>query len=237
VPRPREPEPSRFIFDLTEAEPGQDLIGVGADLEPGTLLAAYRGGLFPMGVGPDGGGPLGWWSPDPRGVLPVDGIRVSRSLRRSCARFEIRVDTDFAGVVAGCAESSRPGRWITSDIDAAYQRLHRLGWAHSVECWQRDELVGGLYGVAVGGLFAGESMFHRRTDASKVALVALTRLCRSSGDGDRLIDVQWLTPHLASLGVVELPRQEYLRRLSQVLTVSPPPVFAEPGPVVGLFPA
>lgn len=232
--RPREPDPSRFVFDLAEAEPGQDLIGIGADLEPGTLLAAYRGGVFPMGVGPAGGGPLGWWSPDPRGILPVDGMRVSRSLRRSCTRFEIRVDTDFAGVVAGCAGAVRPGRWITSDIVEAYQCLHRLGWAHSVECWQQGDLVGGLYGVAVGGLFAGESMFHRRTDASKVALVALTRLCRSSGDHVRLLDVQWTTTHLASLGAVDLPREEYLRRLSRALASAPPPVFADSEPVVGL---
>jgi leucyl/phenylalanyl-tRNA--protein transferase len=234
VSRPREPEPSRFVFDPAGIEDGQDLIGIGADLESGTLLEAYRSGVFPMGIGPDGTGPLGWWSPDPRGVLPVDGVRVSRSLRRSCTRFEIRVDTDFAGVVAGCAGAERPGRWITPEIVEAYLRLHRLGWAHSVECWQRGDLVGGLYGVVVGGLFAGESMFHRRTDASKVALVALTRLCRSPEGAERLLDVQWTTPHLASLGVVDLPRQDYLLRLSRALAAQAPPVFADSGPVAGL---
>jgi leucyl/phenylalanyl-tRNA--protein transferase len=231
---PREPEPSRFVFDLTGVEPGQDLVGVGADLEAGTLLSAYRSGLFPMGAGPEGGGPLGWWSPDPRGILPVDGMRISRSLRRSCSRFEIRVDTDFVGVIAGCADGARPGRWIRPEIIEAYVRLHRLGWAHSIECWQREELVGGLYGVSIGGLFAGESMFYRRTDASKVALVALTRLCGSTGEDDRLLDIQWTTPHLISLGAVDLPRRDYLRRLSRVLAAEPPSVFVDPAPTVGL---
>src|SRR5688500_14663454 len=118
---------------------------------------------------------LGWWSPDPRGILPLDGLRVTRSMRRSWARFDIRWNTAFAEVVAACGDTSRPNGWITNDIAAAYVRLHELGWAHSVEAWSRDDgtMAGGLYGVAVGGLFAGESMFHRRTDASKVALMAL----------------------------------------------------------------
>jgi leucyl/phenylalanyl-tRNA--protein transferase len=195
-----------------------DLVGVGADLEPGTILAAYRRGLFPMPVD----GRLGWWSPDPRGVLPVDGLRVSRSLRRSCRRFDVRVDTAFGNVIAACAEPDRRGGWITSKIVEAYVSLHRLGWAHSVESWTAEgRLAGGLYGIAIGGLFAGESMFHRESDASKVALVALVDLL---GPG-ALLDVQWQTPHLASLGVTEMPRAEYLDRVAGALELPLPPAF------------
>lgn len=224
--RPEEPPPSRYGFDLSAAVPGEDLVGVGADLEPGTLLSAYRSGLFPMGLGRAGRGPMGWWSPDPRGVLPLDGVRVSRSLRRAQGRFEIRVDTAFDEVVRGCADPGRSGRWITDGIVRAYRRLHDLGWAHSVECWREGRLAGGLYGVAVAGLFAGESMFHRETDASKVALVALVDLLRADGDPRRLLDVQWRTPHLASLGVVEVTRAEYLTRLRRALECPQLPVFA-----------
>lgn len=197
------------------------LVGVGADLLPGTLLAAYRSGMFPMPLGASG--PLGWWSPDPRGVLPLDGLRVTRSLRRSCRDYEVRVDTAFADVMAACAEPGRDGGWITPAFEAAYGELHALGWAHSVEAWTADgELAGGLYGVAVGGLFAGESMFHRRRDASKVALVGLVERLRADGDPRRLLDVQWRTEHLATLGVVEVPRDEYLRRLAVALEVPDP---------------
>ena len=224
-----EPPPRAWRFDLRGAEPGEDLVAVGADLRPGTLLAAYRAGLFPMGVGRRGAGPVGWWSPDPRGVLPLDGLRVTRSLRASAHRFEVRVDTAFDEVVAGCADPSRRGAWITPEVAAAYARLHRLGWAHSVECWRAGELAGGLYGIAIGGLFAGESMFHRDRDASKVALVGLVTLLRADGDPRRLLDVQWRTPHLASLGVVEVPRAEYLARLRAALACPPPAL--PPGPV------
>ena len=219
---PVEPPPSAYRFDPLAAPPGEDLVAVGADLQPGTLLAAYRAGLFPMGVGSRGGPPMGWWSPDPRGVLPLGGLRVSRSLRRSVRRFEIRLDTAFDEVVGACAEPGRPGRWITGEVAQAYGRLHRLGWAHSVECWREGRLAGGLYGLAVGGLFAGESMFHRETDASKVALVALVELLARDGDSRRLFDVQWRTEHLASLGVIEVPRVEYLRRLRLALRCEPP---------------
>jgi leucyl/phenylalanyl-tRNA--protein transferase len=220
-----EPAPTRYCFDISRAAPGEDLVGAGADLEPGTVLAAYRAGLFPMGLGRHGKGPIGWWSPDPRGVLPLDGLRLTRSLRRACDRFATTVDAAFGQVVAACADPSRPGRWITADISSAYQRLHDLGWAHSVECWQDGELVGGLYGVAVGGLFAGESMFHLRTDASKVALVRLVEALTQDGDTRRLLDVQWRTDHLASLGVVAVPREDYLRRLTVALAASPPSEF------------
>lgn len=185
---------------------------MGADLEPGTLLLAYRTGLFPMPVGEH----LAWWSPDPRGVIPLDGLRVSRSLRRSLRRYRVTSDEAFDRVVEACADRSRPGGWIDERIRHAYGVLHAMGWAHSVETWSDDgELVGGLYGVAVGGLFAGESMFSRATDASKVALVHLVDRLRRGGCA--LLDVQWLTPHLASLGAVEIPRPEYLGRLREAV--------------------
>lgn len=198
-------------------------MAVGADLEPGTLLAAYRSGLFPMPV-EDG---LGWWSPEPRAILPLDGLKVSRSLRRSCRRFTVRVDTAFDAVVAACAEPRGGGEWITPEIGAAYAELHALGWAHSVECWDGDRLAGGLYGVAVGGLFAGESMFHRATDASKVALVALVDLLRADGAGGRLLDVQWCTEHLAGLGAVEVTRAAYRRLLARALALPLPAAFGD----------
>lgn len=202
-----------------------DLVGSGADLEPGTLLAAYRGGLFPMPI-PDSRAML-WWSPAKRGVLTVAGLRVSRSLRQSCAKYDIRVDADFPGVIRACADPARDGGWITPEIIEAYTRLHRDGWAHSVEAYDRDgNLAGGLYGVAVGGLFAGESMFHRQRDASKAALVALVGALSDEHADRRLIDVQWQTPHLARLGVVEIPRRDYLARLERALALPLPEVFA-----------
>lgn len=220
---PTEPPPTPWNFGDPSAV-DEDLVGLGADLEPGTLLAAYRTGLFPMPIAPDE--PMGWFSPLERGVLPLDGLRVSKSLRRSCRDFEIRVDTAFDEVVDGCADPSRDGGWIDHEIRAAYGRLHTLGWAHSVEAWQDGVLVGGLYGVATGGLFAGESMFHRVRDASKVALVALVDLLRDQHADRRLLDVQWQTPHLASLGVVALPRPEYLARLRRTLDVPLPRAFS-----------
>jgi leucyl/phenylalanyl-tRNA--protein transferase len=211
---PVEPPPSPWRFPDATGADEHGLVGVGADLEPGTLLHAYRHGLFPMPL--HRGGPMAWWSPDPRGILPLDGLVVSRSLRRSCARYEVRVDTSFASVVEACAEPGRPGGWITAPIRSAYLRLHELGWAHSVETWDDDGLAGGLYGVAIGGLFAGESMFHWRTDASKVALVALVEHLRADAAG-RLLDVQWPTEHLESLGVVAVPRSRYLELLEGAL--------------------
>lgn len=213
---PIEPPPSQWQFPSPRRAAGDEVVAIGADLAPGTLLSAYRAGLFPMPV--DGVAAMVWWSPDPRGVLPLDSLRVSSSLRRSCARFEIRIDSSFAEVVDACADPRRPKGWIDPAIRDAYVELHRLGWAHSVEAWTPDgELAGGLYGVAVGGLFAGESMFHRRTDASKVALVALVSLMRSDGVAGRLLDVQWRTEHLARLGAVEVPRHRYLEALEQAL--------------------
>ena len=238
---PVEPPPTAWAFPGLEelARADGDVVGLGADLEPGTLLAAYRGGVFPMplpqrrrrgpaaGRGVAGGGgreAMAWWSPDPRGVLPLDALVVSRSLARATRRFDVRVDTAFAEVVDACADPSRPSGWITPAVKEAYVRLHRLGWAHSVEAWaDGEELAGGLYGVAIGGLFAGESMFHRRTDASKVALVGLVE--RLLAGGATLLDVQWVTPHLASLGAKEVPRRRYLELLGEAVR-RPPTLLA-----------
>jgi len=220
---PLEPPPTPWRFPPATEADGHGVAGVGADLEPGTLLHAYRHGLFPMPI--DRESPIGWWSPDPRGVLPLDGLIVSRSLARSQARYEVRVDTAFELVIAACADDERPGGWITGEVRTAYRRLHDLGWAHSVEAWDEDGLAGGLYGIAVGGLFAGESMFHRRTDASKVALSGLVDLLREDGEPARLLDVQWTTDHLRRLGAVDVSRVDYLERLNRALKVSLPPAF------------
>jgi leucyl/phenylalanyl-tRNA--protein transferase len=224
VPTP--PPPTSWDFALESVPEGEDLVGVGADLEVGTLVAAYSIGIFPMGLGDHGGPPMGWWSPDPRGVLRLPDLRVTRSLRKSMAHFETRVDTAFEEVLDACADPARDGRWITGPVREAYVRLHREGWAHSVETWRGGELVGGLYGVAVGGLFAGESMFHSVRDASKVALVALRDVLADDGDPRRLIDVQWRTDHLASLGVVEVSRADYLSLLPEVLSAPLPQRWA-----------
>jgi len=210
---------SAWSFEPAPDDHPDDLWALGADLEPGTLLAAYRVGLFPMPIGPR----LGWFSPRRRAIVTLDGFRPSRSLRRAARRYEIRVDTVFADVVAGCARPGDPHSWIDGGVEAAYGRLHELGWAHSVEAWDVDGLAGGLYGVSIGGLFAAESMFHRRTDASKAAFVALVEQLRRPGDASRrLLDVQWLTPHLARLGAVEIDRASYRKRLSAALELPGP---------------
>lgn len=207
------PPPSQFEFPPAASWGDDDLVGVGADLRPGTILDAYRRGLFPM---PLEDGILGWWSPMARAILPFSEFKVSRSLSRSCRRFQVSVDADAEGVIEGCADPSRPGRWITDEMANAYMELHRLGWMHSFEVWDSDaNLVGGLYGVSIGGLFCGESMFHRATDASKVALVHLVSVL--SERGGVLLDVQWLTDHLASLGAREIGRAAYLSRLPVAL--------------------
>lgn len=221
-----DPGPCRWdLPDPAEAEDGQEVLAVGADLEPATLVAAYGRGLFPMHVSDrESDRDLGWWSPDPRGVLPLEGIRVSRSLRRSMSRFTYTADAAFAEVMAGCAEGREDGAWITGEFLDQYRRLHEMGWAHSVEVWSGSVLVGGLYGVEIGGLFAGESMFHRQRDASKAALVVLVDILGAGASPDeRLLDVQWRTDHLATLGVVEIPRREYLARLARARTL--PPAF------------
>ena len=206
-------DPGECVWDFPHPDTADDhgIVCVGADLEPSTLLAAYRHGLFPMRLG-GRGGMLAWWSPDPRGVMPLSGFHASRSLRRRRDRFTVTVDLDFEAVMRACGDPARPHGWISDDFVDAYVGLHELGWAHSVEVWRDDVLVGGLYGIRINGFFAGESMFHRATDASKVALWATTELLTL--DSASLFDVQWRTDHLATLGVVEIPRAEYLDRLA-----------------------
>ena len=200
-----------------------DLIAASKAFDPALVEQAYRSGVFPMPTA----GLMGWYSPLVRGILPLDGLRVTRSLRQAMRRYEIRIDSAFAAVMVGCADPDRPGGWIDANVLEVYSQLHDHGVAHSVEAWRDGQLVGGLYGISLGGLFAGESMFHRPDtgrDASKVALVALVDILRAVGTPGRLLDVQWSTPHLASLGVVEISRSEYLRRLQVALTL-PAPVW------------
>ena len=214
------PEPSRFTMpDPGEGRPGVDLVALGADLEPGTLLEAYASGLFPMPVDPSKRrSKVAWYSPDPRGVLPLTGLRVSKSLRRSRRRYDVTMNQAFGPVIDACAEPDRDGRWITREFVDAYTKMFELGWAHSFEAWEDGRLVGGLYGLRINGFFAGEAMFHRETDASKVALVGLVEWLRETGA--LLLDVQWATPHLESLGVVEITRADYLHQLQSATLVS-----------------
>jgi leucyl/phenylalanyl-tRNA--protein transferase len=182
-----------------------------------TLLEAYASGWFPMAVVP---GEIRWYSPDPRGVMPLDGFHVPRRLARVLrgGRFDIRVDTAFRDVIVACSErADADGNWIDQEIIDSYCNLHALGHAHSVEAWQDGALAGGLYGVAIGGAFFGESMFHRVADASKAALVALVDRLRARGF--TLLDIQWVTDHLLQFGAIEIPRRRYLRLLDQALRV------------------
>lgn len=205
--------PSRFELPDPKTA-GGDVVAVGGDLSPGTLLQAYRRGMFPMHL-PDGH--LGWWSPIERAVIPLDGLYISRSLRKSCRRYFATVDESFDEVIAGCADPRREDGWITPEFVEAYRELHRLGWAHSIEVWDSGkQLVGGLYGVSIGGLFAGESMFHRAPDASKVALVHLVVVMNTGGGS--LLDVQWQTPHLETLGARVIGKEAYLERLAEALS-------------------
>ena len=210
-------------FGQESSWPRSDLIAVSREFDARLALAAYRSGVFPM---PVRRGLMGWYSPLERGVIPLDGLRISRSLRKMQSRYEIRVDSDFDAVLDACADPRRTGSWIDDRIRRVYRELHRAGWVHSVEAWTSDEtLAGGLYGVSIGGLFAGESMFHRPEigrDASKVALVALVKQLRAAGGQDRLLDVQWQTPHLASLGAVVIERRAYLAQLQQALPLPAP---------------
>jgi leucyl/phenylalanyl-tRNA--protein transferase len=193
---------------LADAE---GLVAIGGDLGTDRLLAAYRQGIFPWTANP-----ITWWSPDPRAIFELDGFHVPQSLARVIrqGRFEVTIDQSFRAVMEGCAAPApgRGGAWITEEFIEAYTRLHRLGHGHSVECRLKGELVGGIYGMTVGGLFAGESMFHRVSDASKVALHHLVRHLRERGFA--LFDIQMVTPATKPLGAIEIPRREYLQRLS-----------------------
>lgn len=206
--------PTECKWDFPESRkwPKRDFIIPGADLEPDTLLYAYAHGLFPM----YGDGDLWWWSPMQRGIIPLDNFHASRSLRKSARQFTCTVNEDFVGVMTKCATTHTDGNWINDEFITAYTRLHHLGHAHSVEVWNDNhELVGGVYGVRINQFFAGESMFHTETDASKVALSHLVRLMTL--DGMTLFDVQWLTDHLESLGGIAIPRSDYLHRLTHAV--------------------
>ncbi|HIT76060.1 MAG TPA: leucyl/phenylalanyl-tRNA--protein transferase [Candidatus Avipropionibacterium avicola] len=215
------------IFGDPEEWPPQDPIGLSEDLTLPLVVEGYRSGVFPMPVPRElpHGIRFAWFCPPQRGILPLTNLRITRSLRKTAKRYRVSVDRRFTEVMTRCADPSRDGSWITDEIVAVYAGLHERGLAHSVEVWDdHDRLVGGLYGVGLGGLFAGESMFHdpeHGRDASKVALIRLVELLTEAG-GERLLDVQWSTPHLASLGVVEVDRADYLARLDRVLPVSPP---------------
>jgi leucyl/phenylalanyl-tRNA--protein transferase len=191
-------------------------VAISSDL----LVSAYSSGWFPMAVD---GGEIRWFSPDPRGIIPLDGFHLPRRLERLWKRgaFTIEIDQDFEGVIRACAGAPRdpddPGTWISSEIIDSYLELHSLGYAHSVEVWRGVRLVAGLYGVALGGAFFGESMFHREANSSKIALVALVDRLRSRGY--RLLDTQWVTPHLRQFGAIEIPRRDYLRALEAALAV------------------
>jgi leucyl/phenylalanyl-tRNA--protein transferase len=187
------------------------------------LVSAYSSGWFPMAVE---SGEIRWYSPDPRGIIPLDAFHASRRLSRVMrqGRFAIRIDTEFAAVIRACAvREDEEGSWIDDEILESYCVLHERGLAHSIETWQDDVLVGGLYGVALRGAFFGESMFHRVPDASKVALVALVDRLRAQGYA--LLDTQWVTGHLAQFGAVEIPRRRYLRLLEAALKIEPPPFW------------
>jgi leucyl/phenylalanyl-tRNA---protein transferase len=190
------------------------LVGMGGDLHPRRLLTAYRRGIFPWY---DEDYPVCWWSPDPRAIFELDGFHISRRLRRTMrsGRFTVTINQAFGEVIRGCADRDE-GTWIIPDMIAAYEKLHDLGWAHSVEVWREGKLAGGLYGVAIGGFFAGESMFSRQTDASKVALASTVNRLRERGF--QLFDIQMLTEHTERLGAIEIPRTEYLARLRAALT-------------------
>jgi leucyl/phenylalanyl-tRNA---protein transferase len=211
----RRRSPEEF-FASPELVSPEGLVGVGGSLDPDWLLYAYRHGIFPW---PTGSGRLAWWSPDPRAIFELGALRVSRSLARTVrgGKFRVTCDRDFAGVMAGCAtaQGRARGTWITPAMRGAYEALHALGHAHSVEVWHADQLAGGTYGVAIGGLFAAESMFYVVRDASKVALVHLLNHLRSRGY--TLLDIQQLTSHTARLGASEIPRREFLARLARAV--------------------
>lgn len=220
TPPARAAAPQRSVprfFPSPEKSAPEGLIGIGGVLDPEWLLDAYRHGIFPW---PDADyEPMLWWSPDPRAIIELDGLHVSRRLQRTLrsGRFRATFNQDFSAVITGCATAPdrQGGTWLTADMIAAYERLHALGHAHSVEVWHGADLAGGVYGVAIGGLFAAESMFHTVTDASKVAVVHLVQRLRERGY--RLLDIQQWTGHTGRMGATEIPRADYLQRLAGVV--------------------
>ena len=204
----------RLRFPSPNAADDEGLVAIGGDLSVPRLLLAYRSGIFPWTVDP-----VTWWSPDPRAILELDGLHVSRSLAKQIRQgmFHVTLNTAFQRVMQGCAAPAKGRRstWITPEFIDAYTQLHAQGHAHSLECWQGRRLVGGIYGVSVGGLFAGESMFHRVSNASKVALFHLVEHLRRRGC--LLFDIQMLTPETTQMGGITIPREEYLRRLAEAV--------------------
>jgi leucyl/phenylalanyl-tRNA--protein transferase len=214
-------EPSVWDFPMLDQMPKDDLVILGADLKPETVIDSYKHGIFPMHIEVEGKREIGWWSPQQRGILPLNKINISKSLQKSMKKFRVTFDQDFDQVIDGCGDDKRPQGWINKEIKIAYKKLFELGYVHSVEVWNKsDELVGGLYGVEVKGLFAGESMFHKETDASKTAMVYLVNRLKEDG-GERIFDVQWQTPHLKSMGVIKIPRSKYLSLLPEVMKTKP----------------
>ncbi len=212
---------SVWDFPAPEQMPKDDLVTLGADLKPETLIDSYKHGIFPMHIQIENKREIGWWSPQQRGILPLNKINVSSSLKKSMKKYFVTFDQDFDAVIEGCGDDKRPKGWINKDIKTAYKKLFELGYVHSVEVWNKnDELVGGLYGVEVNGLFAGESMFHKQTDASKTAMVYLVNQLKEAG-GERIFDVQWQTPHLKSMGVIKISRAKYISLLPEVMNTTP----------------
>lgn len=203
-------------IDPALGEP-EGLIGVGGELSPDLLVRAYSEGVFPWF---SEGDPVLWWSPDPRAIIELDGLHVSHRLARTIrsGKFRVTVDACFETVMRACGETRPEGTWVTEEMVQGYVELNRQGVAHSLEVWLGDELAGGIYGVAIGGLFAGESMFHTRTDASKVAMAALVQ--RLKARGFALFDVQMKTDHTERMGAVEISREQYLRRLNDAVNMS-----------------
>jgi leucyl/phenylalanyl-tRNA--protein transferase len=212
---------SVWDFPTPEQMPKDDLVTLGADLKPETLIDSYKHGIFPMHLQIENKREIGWWSPQQRGILPLNKINISSSLKKSMKKYYVTFDQDFDAVIEGCGDDKRPKGWINKDIKTAYKKLFELGYVHSVEVWnKKDELVGGLYGVEVNGLFAGESMFHKQTDASKTAMVYLVNQLKEAG-GKRIFDVQWQTPHLKSMGVIKISRAKYISLLPEVMNTTP----------------
>ena len=212
------PEP----FPSPDQANSEGLLAIGGDLTPQRLLIAYRSGIFPWS---EEGLPVLWWSPHPRAILELDALKVTRRLKRTCqsGRFELAVNRSFETVMRHCAQRPKQANWITSSMIAAYSELNRMGYAHSVEAWQDGELAGGIYGVAIGGFFAGESMFYRRSDASKVAFVYLVN--RLQQRGFTLFDLQIINDHTARFGATEIARDRFLKRLK--LAIELPVRFEE----------
>jgi leucyl/phenylalanyl-tRNA--protein transferase len=211
--------PPQF-FPPPTATTADGLLCVGGRLSPEWLLDAYRHGIFPWPMWD--AEPIAWWSPDPRAIIELDGLQISRRLRRTLrsGKFRVTSDRNFEGVIRGCATAGdrQDNTWLLPEMIAAYCRMHELGHAHSVEVWHGQQLVGGTYGIAIGGLFAAESMFHRMTDASKVAVAHLVEHLKRRGY--ELLDIQQWTPHTGRLGAVEIPRSEFLRRLADAVKQS-----------------